>query len=361
MLATTLSTTYHPIRLTQLLFIPYSESENKPGTKPETYDLVIMLMSEISKSVFDYDKVSKESYQYIDETTRLTACYDLLTAFIGYLVGREHAETLESPVKPLLPPDLLLELRKLISELMQMTILTIRERFGPPGTDIKLRDLIEEAKWEFPWEMAHAVTGAQLQALALWLRDDDGEKLRNEAVAIIDVLLQLVEKGKLLGFADQIMICLEGICETSNGTKTFLAFGGWQIVAEELSCIVKQPSIVAIADEFRGEQMVMVLSTVIHQTGSSPPRATTMKVLQIVAAIEQDTSRRSRLQLSLLSLAALLLSKTAPAQRKQYAKVAEKILFKSSALYHLGGPTKEEFYEIMARLTDVVPFPAIRT
>ena len=359
MLASTLSTTYHPVPLAQSLFIPYSESENKAGEKPETFDFVVMLTSEISKSVFDYDQVPKESHRWINETTRLQACYDVLTAFVGFLVGREHVGSPDIPVKPLLPPDLLLELRKLISELMQVTILTIRERFGPPGTSIKLRDPIEEAKWEFPWDMAHAVTCAQLRALALWLRDDDGERLRKEAVAIMDVLLQLVEKGRLLWVGDQIMICLEAICGTSNGAKNFLTLGGWQTVAEELHDIVKQPSAMVFLDEFRGEQMVMVLSTVVHQTGANPPKSMTMKVLRTVAAMEQDTTRRSRLQLALLSLAGLLLSKTSLAQRKQYAKVGERILFKASALYHLGGSTKKDFYEIMMRLTDVVTIPGI--
>ena len=359
MLSMTLSNTYHAVRLAESLFIPYADSENKMGDKPQTYDFVVMLISEITQSVTEYDKLSKISNRYLEETVRLKSYYGLLGCFIGYLIGREFVETPQNPVKSLLPPNLLLSLRKLISELMQISILTIRGRFGPPGTAIKLRDSVQEAKWEFPWNMVHGVTCAQLQTLSLWLRDDDGDKLRKEAASIMDVLLQLIVQGKPLQIANEVMMCLEGICRTSVGTKSFLALGGWQIVAEELDNIVKHPEAQGTVHTHLGEQIATVLYNIIEQTGSSPPKKTTAKALQIIASVEQDSTRRFRLQLELLSLAGMLLEKTASTQRKQYAKVAEKILFKASALYHLGGSTKEDFHAAMMSLTEVVPIPDI--
>ena len=355
----TLLNTYHAIRLAGSLFIPYSDPENKVGGKPQTYDFVIMLVSEITQSVTEYDKLSKQSDEYSEETVRLKAFYELLGCFIVHLIGREYAGTPQNPVKPLLPPDLLLILRKLISELMQTSILTIRERFGPSGTAIKLRDPVQEARWKFPWTMVHLVTRSQLRAMSMWLREDDGDKLRKEAASITDVLLQLLVQGEELEVANEVMMCLEGISRTPAGTKSFLALGGWQILTKELERIVMHTDTANITDTHLGEQIAIVLYNILYSTGASPPKATTAKTLEIIVSVEQNSTQRSRLQLELLSLADMLLEKMAPAQRKQYAKVTEKIFFKASALYNLGGPTKDAFQAAMINLTKTVPIPGI--
>ena len=359
LLAVTLLKTYHALRLAKLLFIPYSDPENINGNKPRTYDFVVMLISEITESVTKYDKLSKHSKEYPQETVRLRSYYELLCCFIGYLVGRESAETPQNPVKPLLPPDLLLDLRKLISELMQVSILTIRTRFGSPGTPIKLQDPVQEAKLEYPWNVVHEVTCGQLRTLSLWLRDDDGDKVRKEAASIMDVLLQIISQGKSLDISNAVIMCLEGICQTSAGTKAFQEYGGWQIVTEELDRIVKRPVANYIGDTYLGEQITIVFYNVVHQTGSSPPKATTAKILQVIASIEQDTTQRAGLQIELLSLASKLLEHTPPTQRKHYAKVSEKIISAATALYYLGGPTKENFHAALMGLTEVAPTPGI--
>ncbi|KAF2836693.1 DUF1941-domain-containing protein [Patellaria atrata CBS 101060] len=147
---------------------------------------------------------------YLKTTLYLAACYDMLGAFIIYLVS--NIDRIPDEGLPL-KPDHILSLRKDISEVMSYTLEFIRDRWdasisGLAGLHPAARPTPEnkgavddgsgqKRPLSLPWgnvdvsARGDPIIVAGLRTLALWLRDEDAEGLGEEVVGVMDVLMDL--------------------------------------------------------------------------------------------------------------------------------------------------------------------------
>lgn len=187
---------------------------------------------------------------------RLACDFDVIAAFIGYLVQLDEPfETTE------MDPEALLKFRGEMGETLSLTIEFLRDRWdakfaGASGYQMDTSgDGKDEAK-EAPrsgkslsiaWDAAGIEGGlvrdpiitSSIRALSLWLREDDS--LRKEAGGLMDLFLGLwkqstekqAEIGGIVDYRLWIVSALEGTLTEKNGRELFKQFGGWELLWAE--------------------------------------------------------------------------------------------------------------------------------
>lgn len=277
---------------------------------------------------------------YTPTSTRLAAAFDILTFFVGHLVrsmdpaSSPSSSSSSSPL--LMPPDLLLKLRKSIAETLSVTIEHLRDRYdaataGALGlhpdaiANLSAGGVNPAARPALAWDGAAARVGedslvlAAVRALAIWLREDDNDALRGEAAGLMDMLLDLYRDSagagagtgaaptdpssragaqQHLDFRRPVLVALEGITATEEGAEAFLdgsavqpgEGGGWEALSRDLLGIMQStsasasPSPVNMAEEAsRGLDIVRVLLPLV-EAEQPGPREPWMAVVTAVAA-----------------------------------------------------------------------------
>lgn len=310
-------------------------------TKPFSYLLVNLLLIDIRASMPSLlAKLNSTEYPAISQ--RLAAAFDVVSSFIGYLVRSLDDE---STAGFSMTPDLLLKLRKDIAETMSLAIEYLRDRWdasiaGASGLHPDARSgtaaTSEGTRLTLTWEsMRDDVTAdplilAGIRTLAIWIREDENENLRNETAGLMDMLVELYKASsiKSVDFRYPILLALEGIMVTEEGVDSFLAQEGWQVIFSDLQAIVRNTSEHSTspghqAEAGRGLQIVRVLLAIIDHEATSFPREDWMTAVTTTAGIKvsSTTSPPSvvlELQIAVLQLSAALLSKSAGGMTKRY-------------------------------------------
>ena len=191
-------------------------------SKPVCYLVVNLILADIQSTIPSLPGLLDEkSYPY--HANKLASAYNLVSAFIGFLVrsldsdsdqeSRDQESMPDIPPSPILTsPSLLLTLRTSLAYTLSLTVTCLRDRFdapssinlttSPPSITSHTSSSVE------PMARDH-LTLAQVRALALWLRDDDNEHLAAEARGIIDVLVALREAEE--EFGGPVVMVLEAI------------------------------------------------------------------------------------------------------------------------------------------------------
>lgn len=308
-----------PSHLPALLFSQDNAHHASSDSKSNQYLFIKLLLVDIRSSIPSLLE-SLNSSTYLPTSSRLAACYDLTSAFIGLLVqaldsdpdddddfpaGEEN--TYSQPV--LFPPDLLLRLRADISETLSLTMEYLRDRYdasvaGAAGLHPSARSRIDPSSSSTPlpitWESAKGgmetdpLTLAQTRTLALWLREDDNEALRKEAAGIVDVFLALYNSAQsadddndmgLLDFKSPVLIALEGVIVTSAGVEAFLANEGWEALVKDLQ------SLLGSGGEkrwTRGMGIVRVLQAVAESEEVGPAKEEWMDLVELAAGLRAE-------------------------------------------------------------------------
>ncbi|KAJ6780747.1 hypothetical protein PWT90_04622 [Aphanocladium album] len=232
----------YPEQMSALLFKDATNTE-----KPFGYLFVNLLLIDIRSSIPTL-LASLNSPDYKHTSKRLSADFDIICLFIGYLVRSLEDESLETLV---MPPDSLFRLRKSISETMSVTIEYIRDRWdaarsGVMGLDPAARasktetnagshhtlawDSIDSLAEEDPFMLS------ALRALTLWLREDENDQLRKEGTGLMDILIELFTSSAAskLDFRPPVLVGLEGLVAIDQGRGLFLQQNGWTILGKDL-------------------------------------------------------------------------------------------------------------------------------
>ncbi|KAK5012711.1 hypothetical protein LTR16_002843 [Cryomyces antarcticus] len=310
---------------------------------------------------------SLASSSYIETAFRLAASYDIVGAFIAFLVSSLDAAD-DSPDAANLAPDMLLRLRKDIAETMSLTIEFLRDRWdaavsGAAGLHPSARPSAENPgnanePLAITWDskagniVDDVIVVGSVNTLSLWLREDENDQLREEAVGIIDVLLALYDRG----LKSPVLTALEGVLAISNGMEAFLDYSGWSLLSNDL------------------KHHLAASNSGPYKTSDALPKSLAMDVIRILLMVVEsaDTSRSGEewidcvkvvsdatvadadldLWAAAAQLAVELVSKAPVRLRKRYEEHSRKILHAAeSKLFAkqggvFDGETKESLLEV---------------
>lgn len=299
-----------------------------PEDKPFAYLLVSMLLVDLRATLPGLLAQLNNQDYYPANASRLASAFDILSAFIGYLVrsldgdGEDKDELLTIS----LTPDNLLRLRKSMSETLSVTAEHLRDRWDAAvagaqglhpdaraGTDDTRTNTLDTAGLPLAWDAASSETVvnrdplvlAAVRALALWLREDDNEVLRREAAGLTDMFMDLYSSSSSdpssLDFRRPVLVAFEGIsaltAEGSGDTggdevhdddtyerdaaALLLEHGAWKTLTTDLLAILQGP--LSAAEAARGIEIVRVLLPIVEEERPGT-REAWMDVVTLVAA-----------------------------------------------------------------------------
>ncbi|TKA79767.1 hypothetical protein B0A49_02660 [Cryomyces minteri] len=221
------------------------------------------------------------SPSYSEAALRLAASYDVVGAFIAFLISSLDAAD-DSPDAPNLAPDMLLRLRKDIAETMSLTIEFLRDRWdaavsGAAGLHPSARPSAENPgnanePLAITWDskagsiVDDVIVVGSVNTLSLWLREDENDQLREEAVGIIDILLALYDRG----LKSPVLTALEGVLAISNGVEAFLEHSGWSLLSNDL------------------KHYLAALTSGPHKTPDALPKPLAMDVIRILLMVVES-------------------------------------------------------------------------
>ena len=335
-----------PHQTPTLLFETKSSKDKDPDVKPFTYLFINLLLIDI-RSSYPSLLPKLNSAEYPALSKRLAAAFDVISSFIGYLIRSLDDEDGDF----IMPPDLLLKLRKDIAETISLTIEYLRDRYdasvagalglhpdaagGPAtygGSGLQLTyDSIKD-------DISHdALVLASVRTLAIWLREDENEKLRGEAAGLTDLMTNLYKASSSndSDFRFPILTALEANLTTEQGIDTFLEQETWNVLAQDLANIVQltlrkgaQQDFATLEasteqDASRGIEIVRVLLAAVDDFAVTEPPNAWMQVVPAAAGLsaDKDTSISLtclELEIAIVQLATALLSKASSTLRRSH-------------------------------------------
>lgn len=271
------------------------DKDEKTNQKPKSYIFVTVLLIDIRSTIPSLQE-RLHSAKYPDISERIARAYDIISAFIGFLVQSLEAldnddgdEGSGTGFPAPMPGDLLMKLRANISEVMSLTIEHLRDRYdsstaGAAGLHPSARTLVEGSASPLPiaWDTSSGIsedplTLSQLRALSLWLREEENDALRQEASGIMDVFLALYQDISGQDFRYPVLLSLEGISEIAEGVEAFLREEGWAILTADL-----ENKILPIPSEHpRGIEIIRVLLAVVEADVTGPAKEEWMPMVEV--------------------------------------------------------------------------------
>lgn len=294
-----------PLIFPSLLFGGARLADSSEDSKPLSYLFVKLLIIDIRSTMPSLQTSISSNDSHTLE--RIAASYDILSAFVGFLIQLLD----ESPGLPTasvqISPSLLLQLRADISEAMSLTIEFLRDRFDIFTKQPVNSNLIEFIPSPGMEAAKDPLTLSQLRTLALWLREDDNDALREEASSLISVFLTLYAlDNQSIEFRSPILIALEGILNTLEGVEAFMAADGWNILTSDLQNILSLSS----GDTHHGIEIVRILLTVAESDFVGPAKEDWIKIIKFACSNPSYVSTDGlELHVSIAQLAAEVLTR----------------------------------------------------
>lgn len=326
-----------PTEASKLLFSDVAQSD-----KPFSYLLINLVLIDL-RSSFPTLLEQLNSPGYEDNARRLASAFDIISAFIGHLVKVLEDEDADGPLSALLmAPDLLLKLRKSISETLSLSIEYLRDRWdasvaGAMGLHPDAR--VGTAKsstgshytlaWDSNTERAEQdpLVLAAIRTLAIWLREDDNDMLRQEAAGLSDMFMDLYESSASdrLDFRMPVLVALEGIVMVEEGVCALLDNRGWETLTKDVLSILQatpSPSPQGqVSDAARGIEAVRVLLPIVEREEPGS-REAWMNIVTTVAGWDvpetEQTPTVLEFQTAVLQLVTALLSNTHSGMQRRY-------------------------------------------
>ena len=303
----------YPSRVSRLIFgVPELEPRTKSDIEPSpigppepkiSYLFVKLLLIDI-RSTTPSLLTLLNSPEYPSTSARIRGSYDIVSCFIGFLVQSvDNEEIFGDPVEFSIPcsisPSLLLQLREDISDVMSLTIGSLRKRFDTSvfeegGRDMSLRPHSagpSHLPFVAAWESSDGgmsddpLTLSQIRTLALWLRDEDNDSLCREATEIMDILFYLYPSTRSFDFRSPVLIALEGIIAVPEGVEAFNRCDGWNTFYEALRILLISPN----RDPHIGVGIVRVLLGILEATEPGSANEAWWEVVRMTAVTTPTT------------------------------------------------------------------------
>lgn len=329
----------YPKTCPDLLF--KDNSSGNTDNKPFSYLFVNLLLIDI-RSSFPSLLSKLNSVDYPTTSERLSAAFDVMSSYIGFLVRSLEDE---DNISFTIPPDLLLKLRKDLAETMSLTIEYLRDRWdasvaGASGLHPSARSgtsaTSEGTRLTLAWDsMTDKVNQdplvlAAIRTLAIWIREDENENLRNESAGLMDMLMELYKLSSKEGldFRYPILTALEPILATEDGVLGFSEQDGWDILFQDLRFVLEnissQQGFNDTASLSRGVEIVRTLLAVVDHASTTYPREDWMTAVTVAASMKAPPKIPKphplliEFQIAMLQLATALLNKAPPGMQRRY-------------------------------------------
>ena len=328
---------------------------------PFSYVMVSLLLVDLRATLPTLlEKLNSPEYRAV--STRLASAFNILSNFIGYLLRAMDDDIFTL----IITPDLLLKIRKNISETMSLTVEYLRDRWdasvaGAMGLHPDSRDAAvhttEGSHLALSWDSKgdnvteDPLIEAAIMALAIWLREDDGEVLRLESTGLMDMFIELYRSSsittpnpKQIDFRRPILAALEGSLSDDTGTEAFITHSGWQVLSDDLVSILQQsssssqtPTQALIKETSRGLEIIRILLP-IAEAEHPGPREEWMDLVTKISAIyipQQESPVPTivvEFQIAALQLVTSLLANSHSGAQKRYTHSMAAILGIASQL-----------------------------
>ncbi|KAG8161674.1 hypothetical protein KVR01_008661 [Diaporthe batatas] len=341
-LAATLLQIY-PAAASKLLFTDEGKSE-----KPFPYLLVNLVLVDLRSSFPNLlAKLNDPNYESISK--RIASAFDVVSAFIGFLVRFLEDESPENSISLMMAPNFLFKLRQSIAETLSLAIEYLRDRWdgaeagamglhpdARPGAANTSRGSHFTLSWDSKIDRANQdpLILAAIRTLALWLREDENDMLRREATGLTDMFMDLyrssAERGARLDFRRPVLVALEGTTALEDGAAALLEHDGWDVLTRDLLAILRSTSSASDeAEAARGVEIVRVLIPAVE--GESPgSREAWMAVVTAVAGWDVPDAEQPpavyEFQVAVLQLVAALMENTRPGVQRRYVHSTSAVL-----------------------------------
>ena len=287
-----------PSSFPSLLFNEAPKSRIPQESKSLTHLFIELLLIEIRSTVpYLYGSANSNDVPTLDG---LAASYDIITAFIGFLIqlldreetAPEKDDETKSSSAPIFPPSFLLQLRADISEAMSITIENLRERLDSFTSQFNSLKLIAPSPIQTPFKATQEpLILSQLRTLALWLREDDNDALRKEAASITDIFFALYAlEDPAFEFRSPVLTALEGTLAVPEGVEAFLAADGWAVLSRDLHAILAPPGRDADAI-MRGIEIVRALLSVVESDVVGPAKEDWLELIKLASPSPNPTPK----------------------------------------------------------------------
>ncbi|EAQ89078.1 hypothetical protein CHGG_05697 [Chaetomium globosum CBS 148.51] len=294
----------YPFQAPQLLFAEQdTTTTTTSSSNPFSYLLINLMLVDI-RATLPTLLEQLNSPTYPATSHRLTSAYNTLSHFTGYLLRSMDSPSTTSDLSWTISPDLLLHLRKSISETLSLTTEYLRDRWdaavaGAMGlhpdaragsvsattttttttttTNTTTTTTTTTTHPALAWDSTSSellaandpLILAAVRALALWIREDDNELLRKEASGLADMLVELYqrsqtaaaaansgdgegERRRRLDFRRAVLVAFEGVVAERKGREAVLGEGGWEVLGGDLEAVLGRSLGVEGGSEERG-------------------------------------------------------------------------------------------------------------
>ncbi|TQS38428.1 hypothetical protein Golomagni_01064 [Golovinomyces magnicellulatus] len=327
-----------PDECSKLLFGGFMDTT--VDSKPFSYFFVNLLLIDLRSSLPTL--LSKlNSPDYHKASQRLSAAFDVVSSFIGFLV-RSIDEPCQYNLN--LTPDLLLKLRKNVAETMSLTIEYMRDRWdasvaGASGLHPSARSGTPGERLGITWGSikedvsTDPVIFAGIRTLAIWIREDENQNLRLESAGLMDMWIDLYHSNgraqEDFDYRYSIASALEGIMCSFDGVESFLSHDGWGVLVHDLEKIIHNLSKLQISEtEFlskeanRGIQIVKNLLLVLDHPNIGTVEEAWMSVVKLTAGTKIQSELTIPIviefHIATIQLSLGLLTKAADGMTKRY-------------------------------------------
>jgi hypothetical protein len=273
-----------------------------------------------------------------------------------------------------MPPDLLLKLRKAMSETISVAMEFLRDRWdasvaGAMGLHPDARageaKTSKGAHLTIAWDSIKdrvnedPLVLSAVRCLAIWLREDDNETLRAEAAGLCDMFMELYKTsaaGSGLDFRRPILVALEGITVSDEGPETFLSHDGWKILIGDLLALGASA---ATTDEecSRGIEIVRILLPIVdsEKPGSKEEWLDAATAIAAWDAPEEERSLQAKeFRVAALQLVTSVLTNAHPTVWRRYRHTIGAIRGLASRLRGQVGGTSVDMEESLQDVLDTL-------
>ncbi|KAF2434539.1 DUF1941-domain-containing protein [Tothia fuscella] len=334
-----------------------TEQETRPqSSQPFSYVFINLLLIDIRTTIPSLMEILA-SPEYATTAIRLAASYDITTSFIMYLLQNSEPDTeiTDNNTSSILPPDLLLKLRRDFSETFSLTLELFRDRWesavtGASGLDPTARRDPETPlalTWDNPTvsPSEDPIILSGLRALSLWLREDDNPQLNEQAIGIMDMLIPLYS-GSMgtdakVDFIHPILTALCGIFpDSEDAVQAFLDEKGWDVLSKDLKQCFTQQVFPA-----HTQDLIRVLLMVVESDSVPQTQQSWMDIVRVMAKYTVPSVRDIEAMETLVGgwqLAVALILKAPRRVRKEMAEEVGTITRKAGGILDEAGERLEE-------------------
>ncbi|KAK2070658.1 hypothetical protein P8C59_005135 [Phyllachora maydis] len=334
----------YPVQMPRLLFSAETKSE-----KPFAYLFPTLLLVDLRSSLPTLLE-PLNSPSYASTSRRLASAFDVLSSFLGHLVrsmddddddddnnnnNNNNAAAASLPMSP----DLLLRLRRAISETAAVAMQHLRDRWDAATAHTSTGSRLTVAWDSIDAAAAAAAAGvradplvlAALRTLALWLRDDGNATLGRDAAGLMDMFLVLYRASAggpaAPDFRPAVLVALEGVLAHEHNVPVFLAHGGWQVLAEDVLAVLQAGSPAPEQDHVpRATEAVSLLLSVARAEQAGTGEACLDLVTRLAAwdlpdedVADPASAAVMDLYVAVLELVTVLLERAPAPVRRRYA------------------------------------------